>query len=529
MNQYFAYIRVSTARQGEQGVSLEQQRDAITRYAQRNRMELAQWFEERETAAQAGRPVFTQMIRGLRAGRARGVVIHKIDRSARNLKDWADLGDIIDRGVEVHFANEGLDLNSRGGRLSADIQAVVASDFIRNLKEETKKGFYGRLKQGILPLPAPLGYRNIGSGKPKEPDPKTAPLVRHLFEMYSTGTANFHDLLREAERVGLRGRSGKQITKNGLTQLLNNPFYMGLIHIKVSGQSFIGAHEPLVSKALFQRVQDVLHGRTNTRSNRHDFLFRRRLCCKGCGYTLIGETHKGFVYYRCQTRECSTTAIREEAAENSFLETFSRLRLRPDERQYCWQEVGQLKAESHRQAEDAINSLKLKLGQIDDRLNRLTDAYIDRLIEKDIFEQRKTALLTERLETSETLAGWESGSRNVADEILEILERANTAYSAYKAGIMAEKREMVDSLTSNRVLDGKLLEITPSSPFDLIATRSKFIDGSPRRDIHRTWSRLLPLLLHLIQSKQEPQEKIAAWTLPVDQARRARSSVAWRL
>ena len=283
MNKYFAYIRVSTARQGEQGVSLEQQRDAITRYAQRNHMELAQCFEERETAARAGRPVFTQMMRQLRAGKARGVVIHKIDRSARNLKDWADLGEIIDRGIEVHFANEGLDLHSRGGRLSADIQAVVAADFIRNLREETKKGFYGRLKQGILPMPAPLGYCNVGSGKPKELDPKIAPLVKHLFEIYSSGTSNFHDLLKEADRVGLRGRSGKKITLNGLTKLLNNPFYMGLIHIKVSGQSFTGAHEPLISKTLFQRIQDVLHGKTNTRTSRHDFLFRRRLKCKGCG------------------------------------------------------------------------------------------------------------------------------------------------------------------------------------------------------------------------------------------------------
>jgi hypothetical protein len=55
-----------------------------------------------------------------------------------------------------------------------------------------------------------------------------------------------------------------------------------------------------------------------------------------------------------------------------------------------------------------------------------TDAYIDRLVAKDIFEQRKTALLAER-KTSETLAGWEGGSRNVADELLEVLERANTA------------------------------------------------------------------------------------------------------
>src|SRR5438270_6758493 len=187
MNQYFAYIRVSTARQGEQGVSLEQQRDAIAHYAQRNHMEVAQWYEERETAARAGRPVFTQMVRQLKAGKARGVLIHKIDRPARNLTDWADLGDCIDQGVEVHFANEGLDLNSRGGRLSADIQAVVAADYIRNLREEAKKGIYGRLKQGFYPSRAPIGYRDMGAAKPKMPDTVQGPLVRKAFELYATG------------------------------------------------------------------------------------------------------------------------------------------------------------------------------------------------------------------------------------------------------------------------------------------------------------------------------------------------------
>jgi DNA invertase Pin-like site-specific DNA recombinase len=112
---------------------------------------ITRWFIEQETAAKRGRPIFGQMLKLLKAEKASGVIIHKIDRSARNLKDWADLGELIDSGIEVHFANESLDLHSRGGRLSADIQAVVASDYIRNLREETKKGFYGRLKQGLYP------------------------------------------------------------------------------------------------------------------------------------------------------------------------------------------------------------------------------------------------------------------------------------------------------------------------------------------------------------------------------------------
>src|SRR6266705_452979 len=151
---YFSYIRVSTVRQGQTGTSLTEQREAIQRYAQRWSLEIVREFEEKETAAKSGRPVFLQMLSALKQRKADGVIIHKIDRSARNLRDWAELGDAIDRGIEVHFANENLDLESRGGRLSADIQAVVAADYIRNLREESRKGFYGRIKQGFYPLPA---------------------------------------------------------------------------------------------------------------------------------------------------------------------------------------------------------------------------------------------------------------------------------------------------------------------------------------------------------------------------------------
>ena len=170
MKNYFGYIRVSTARQGEHGVSLQEQKESILRYSERHDLTICRWFEERETAAKRGRPVFSEMLRLLRKHHASGVVIHKIDRSARNMRDWAEIGELSDSGIEVRFVNESVDLRSRSGRLSADILAVVASDYVRNLREEIRKGFYGRIKQGIFPLPAPLGYADSGAGKPKEID-----------------------------------------------------------------------------------------------------------------------------------------------------------------------------------------------------------------------------------------------------------------------------------------------------------------------------------------------------------------------
>jgi hypothetical protein len=69
MRRFFAYIRVSTAKQGEQGVSLQEQRGAIERYASRNGIEIIQWFEERETAVKRGRPIFSQMLKLIRQGK----------------------------------------------------------------------------------------------------------------------------------------------------------------------------------------------------------------------------------------------------------------------------------------------------------------------------------------------------------------------------------------------------------------------------------------------------------------------------
>jgi|SRR5579863_405834 len=498
MKQYFAYIRVSSTRQGELGVSLPQQKEAIERYAQRGQLEITRWFEEQETAAKQGRPIFGAMVKLLRKQAAAGVIIHKIDRSARNLRDWADLGELIDRGTEVHFANESLDLTSRGGRLSADIQAVVAADYIRNLREESKKGFYGRLKQGHYPMPAPLGYLNNGAAKPKTPDPKTAPLVRQAFELYATGQFNLKTLGRETQRLGLRRANGAPYSPNQLSFLLNNPFYYGLIRIKKTGQYFTGLHKPLVSKTTFQHVQAVLQGKLNTRVKRHDFIYRRRLACKTCERSLIGETAKGFVYYRCHTGSCPTTCLREEVVEGAVLADFSRLTLRDEERRFIQQELEQMRCDVDGQRQEIIAALKLRLFQVDDRIGRLTDAYIDRLIEQDLFEVRKKTLLSERLDLEAQIVSWRDGKRDASEELAKFIERADTAWLAYKGGTVEEKRDLLDAITSNRVIDKKILTIMLTLPFRAIAERPKTAHGGPRRDIHRTWQPLLSRLAHIL-------------------------------
>jgi hypothetical protein len=434
------------------------------------------------------------MLKGLRKGDARGVVIHKIDRSARNLKDWVDLGELIDGGIEVHFANEALDLHSRGGRLSADIQAVVASDYIRNLREETKKGIYGRLKQGFYPLRAPIGYLDNGAAKPKTFDPERGPLVKRAFELYGSGQWSIPTLVDELSRSGLTNRNGGSVSRAGLHKMLGNPFYTGVIRIRASGQTYEGNHEALISKNLFDRVQEILHGRVGTRVNVHDFRFRRFIACSGCGNSLIGELQKGNVYYRCHTKTCSGTSIREETASELLVGALSRLTFSDREKAQLGERIKKLKAAWIASREQELQGLKMKIEQVTERLNRLTDAYLEGALDREMFEDRKATLIGERRALNDRRADYEANRASVPEELQKFVELAGSAYSLYQVASTAKKRRLLRTVMSNCTIQRKNIGFTWRPPFREVAEREKETDGAPSKEIGRTSALLVDRL-----------------------------------
>jgi site-specific DNA recombinase len=504
MRTFYGYIRVSTTKQGEQGVSLDQQRSAIEGYAMSHGLELVRWFEGQETAARRGRPVFGEMLKLLKTGRASGVVIHKIDRSARNLRDWADLGELIDQGIAVHFANEALDLNSRGGRLAADIQAIISADFIRNLREETKKGFCGRLKQGLLPRPAPLGYLNCGKGKPKAVDPEKADYIRTAFELYASGTFNLKALTEKMYGLGLRGRGGQRVSVNGMSKILNNRFYTGTIVVEKTNQKFAGIHQTIVTPVLFNRVQTALEGKTNRKVVNHRLLFRRLFRCEQCGFHCIGEQHKGIVYYRCHTRNCATGFVGEWKLEQAILRELKKLECTQEEKNYFRGRVLELRKDWSRPQREMAQSLRFQINRLDERMRKLTDAYLDQLIDKEMFEQRKATLLEERRAIDNRLAEGMRSPLLFADQLELLLERAGSAYLTYKLATPDERRELVSALTSNRYVYGKSVKIKLNLPFDMVANRFDVPSGSPPRSTPRTWEQVINKILTVLPL-QTPQ------------------------
>lgn len=500
--QYYSYIRVSTVKQGERGVSLQEQQDAILRYAQRQNLPIIRSFDEQETAAKRGRPVFDEMMRLLKRGKAHGVIIHKIDRGARNLKDWADLAELIDTGVEVHFANESLDMNTRGGRLSADIQAVVAADFIRNLREETKKGFYGRLKQGLYPMGAPIGYLNCGKGQPKAPNPKMSPLILLAFQLYATGNYSLPRLVEELYEQGLRNHRNAKVSLNGLSTILNNPFYIGVIRVRKTGETFRGVHEPIVSKLLFDAVQQILKGKTVVRTKKHGFTFSRMLCCRLCGRTLMAELQKGHTYYRCHTQKCATKTLREEQIYAALANAFAPLQLNKAEITYARRWFARSLVNQSKLQKEELERCQLGLAQLRDRLMRLTDAYLDGVLDKSLHEERRSALLMEEAGLKQKIAALEAGHSETLEQVEKFLELVKGASNLHKLAILEEKRNLTKRLTSNLGAGPKSVAITLNAEAQEIANRSLLPCSSPNRGVPRTWD---AILMHLVQAFEKEQ------------------------
>jgi site-specific DNA recombinase len=486
LNKFYGYIRVSTKKQGKFSASPSEQKASIESYARRQGFQIVEWVEEWVTAAKPGRPLFRAMLRSLRRGEADGIIIHKVDRSARNMSDWGDICVFLDAGVPVFTSCDGLDLSTRSGRLTADMQAVIATDYIRNLREEIRKGINGRLKAGLFPFCAPLGYINTGKGNVKTIDPFTGPLVRQAFQLYATGRYTLKTLHAELHRKGLRNRRRRALVINDLSVMLNNPFYTGLIRIKRTGETYRGVHAPLIDMALFKQVQARLARRLWTKGWIHELTFRGLFQCSLCNRSLIGEIQKGHVYYRCHTVGCPTRGLREEALEVAMFNAWSPVALDDEERQKLLSAIDHVRALDGDHEVERKTQVQTQIGAIKARLSRLIDALLDGAIDKDSFEERKRTLLEEQQSLEDTLKQEAPDPERTAALIAELLELASSPEQSYRLGTTASRRELAIRLCSNRSVAGKDVSVEPAMPFLTLAKRSHVLDCADLQDRART-------------------------------------------
>ena len=112
-------------------------------------------------------------------------------------------------------------------------------------------------------------------------------------KIYGSGEYSLEDL-----RKAIATQFGIRFSKGYLEHTLKNPFYTGPFYWQ--GTLYSGSHTPLISRELFERVQDVLHGRSRPKRSKHQFAYTGLLRCGYDGCAVTAERKKGkYTYYRC--------------------------------------------------------------------------------------------------------------------------------------------------------------------------------------------------------------------------------------
>ena len=292
--------------------------------------------------------------------------------------------------------------------------------------------------------------------------------MRTAFELYATRQYSLRALTAKMRELGLANKRGTPISQNDLWIMLQNPFYIELLALKKTKETFPGIHEPLIGTALFDRVQEILHGRNVPRVVKHDFVFRKLFRCEPCRTTLIGERQKGHVYYRCHTKGCPMTGIREEKLEEAVLGLLAQLQLREEAKAIFAAALRERSEQAEAEAERSRTLFVCQLGQVTQRIDRLTDAYLDQSVDRETYAEKKRRLLEEKRRVEDAIASLDDPTRTQTDDAERILELAMSASLSYRTANTGEKRRILDSLTSNRTVSPNHVAVAPSFPFALL-------------------------------------------------------------
>lgn len=469
------YARVSSKEQEAEGFSVDAQLRLLRAYAAEQQVDIVREFTEAETAKQSGRRAFGEMLRFLESHPGHVVLVEKVDRLYRNFADYVKVDHL---GVELHFVKDGMVIGESSksqDKFMHGIRVLMAKNYVDNLSEEIRKGLEEKAAQGIYPTHAPLGYLNAQEPGTKRkiivPDPARAHLVRELFELYAAGSHSLETLTKHARRRGLTSKKGLCLPRSGIDQILKHPAYCGII--RWSGRETVGIHEPLVSKELWDTVQDIRAGRRNCKTGFGTlrFAYRGLITCK-CGDLLTGEVKKGkYVYYHCTGRKrevCGRPYIAETKIDEAFCDLLKRLTVPPE--MLPWIQAGLREADADRQGVRAKREkeIQTECATLGARLEKL---YIDKVegeISAEFYRETRSKWEARITDLNLELEALDRAEPVSVDEAMRVFELASAAHLRFKNADSDQKRELIKLMCSNSSwVDGKL-EVELHEFFDLM-------------------------------------------------------------
>ncbi|MDX1608403.1 MAG: recombinase family protein, partial [Candidatus Spechtbacterales bacterium] len=343
---YCLYARKSSESDERQALSIEAQVKEMLDMARRDGLNITDIRRESHSAKATGqRPVFNKMLEDIRTGVFDGIIAWAPDRLSRNAGDLGAIVDLIDQKklIEIRtfgqkFAdnpNEKFLLMILGaqGKLENDQKGV-----------NVKRGLRARCEQGLWPASPPTGYLRHPSREKNchmIQDPKRALTIKQMFEKVAYDNWIGRNVYRWLKNeLDFKTVNNKHLSVSNVYTILKNHFYYGTFEYpKESGNWYKGAHEPIITKELFDKVQETLVGSFVRKTESKEFAFTRLMKCGKCGSGITAEEKfkklkngsvNRHVYYVCtKSRDinCKGTRINEKDLLRELIQVVDIMRL----------------------------------------------------------------------------------------------------------------------------------------------------------------------------------------------------------
>lgn len=218
-----AYLRVSTDSQAEHGVSLAAQRSRVQGYADLYDLELVAVIEDAGASAKSlDRTGLDDALALLRSGQASGLLVAKLDRLTRSVRD---LGHLVEHyfhanGSVLLSVSEQIDTRSASGRLVLNVLTSVAQWEREVIGERTAAALAHKVDQGeYTGGQMPYGYRLSADGVHLEPEPAEQRIIDAAARAQRAGLS-LRTIARELDRMGFRARSGRAFHHEQVRRML---------------------------------------------------------------------------------------------------------------------------------------------------------------------------------------------------------------------------------------------------------------------------------------------------------------------
>ena len=341
---YCLYARKSTEQDEKQALSIDSQVKEMLAIAERDGLEIIDIRREAHSAKDSGqRPVFKEILEDIKRDRFNGILTWAPDRLSRNAGDLGSVVDLMDQKHLIEIRTYGQQFrNSPNEKFLLMIlcsQAKLEND---NKSINVKRGLKTRVEMGLWPAPAPTGYlkeKRMDRKCETLIDPDRAPIIKKMFEKVAyekwSGRKAYHWLKFDLNFKTATGN--KNLTLGNIYMILQNHFYYGVFEYpKKSGNWYTGKHESIITKELFDAVQNQIKSQF-IRSESKEFAFTKLMTCGLCGSGITadekfkkqknGNVHR-HVYYGCtkvRDRDCKCGYINEVELLKQFEEIIEKV------------------------------------------------------------------------------------------------------------------------------------------------------------------------------------------------------------